>query len=82
MLTGIAALFAMVFLAYLIFQALNGKLPRTHVILYLLSTITALYSFIYFLAMDISFGIKAAASIILGLIAILIASRLRHHRHV
>ena len=71
MLAGIAALLVMVLAAYLIFQTLNGRFPRLHVILYLLSEITVIYTLIYFLSMDISFVIKVIVSIVLGIVLIL-----------
>jgi len=80
MLAGIAALLVMVFAAYLIFQTLNGRFPRLHVILYLLSALSGVYTLTYFLSMGISFVVKVAVSIVLGIVLILIATSLKRRR--
>ncbi len=77
MLAGIAALLAMVFVAYLIFRALNGNFPPLHFVFYMLSGLIALYAFIYFLSTDLSFIIKVTVSVILGLVLVLIATALQ-----
>lgn len=80
MFAGVVALLTMVFIAFLIFQALSGRFPRLHVILYLLSALSSAGTLIYFLSMGISFILKVAVSIALGITLILIATSLKRRR--
>jgi hypothetical protein len=80
MLIGIAALLAMSFIAFLIFQALNGRFPKLHVILYMLSALAGVFSFVYFLGMDGNAIIKVTVSIVLGVVLIFFASSIHWRR--
>lgn len=80
MFAGIAALLGMVFIAFLIFQALNGNFPKIHTIFYLLSAGTALYAFIFFLSIDLNLIIKIAVSVILGIALVTLGTMLRRPR--
>ncbi|MFH1638711.1 MAG: hypothetical protein ABIB93_00065 [Chloroflexota bacterium] len=70
MLVGFVVMLTMLFIGWLIFRALSGKLPSAHVIMYLLSVLTGIYTFTFFLSMEINLIIKVIFSIMTGIILI------------
>ncbi len=80
MLGGVAAFLGMLFAAWLIYQALAGHFPRAHVIFFILSALTGLYTFIFFLVLDISLFIRLAVAAVTGTALIITAFSIRKNR--
>jgi len=80
MLIAIATLLSLAFIGWLIWWAVKKKPVRVHMVMYLLSILAGVYTFAFFLTMDIPAIIKILVSIILGAISIFLAAWLQRRR--
>lgn len=80
MLAGMAALFTMLFIAWLILQALSGRFPRLHVVMYLLTALTGIYTLAYFLSLGINPLIKITVALTGGLILVVFGTLVARRR--
>lgn len=74
MLIAIAILLSLAFIVWLIRLAVKKKPVRAHMVMYMLSWLTGVFSISYFLSMDIERIAKILISIVLGAILIFIAA--------
>ncbi|MFC1897321.1 hypothetical protein ACFLX8_01935 [Chloroflexota bacterium] len=80
MLIAVAVLASLVFIGWLIYRAVRQKAVRAHTVTRFLAYIAGVYTFAFFLSMDIPQLIKIVVSILLGAILIVIAAYLQR-RH-
>ena len=74
MLIAIAVILTLVFIGFLIWWGVKRKPIKAHLIMYLLSTLTGVYTLSFFLSMDIPSIVKILVSIVAGAILIFIAA--------
>lgn len=82
MLTAVAVLSTLAFLAWLVLRALRGKQLMAHHITYGLAIITGVYTLAFFLSMDIPQLIKIVISIIVGVALIFLAAYIQRRRQL
>jgi len=75
MLIALAVILAAGFVGWLIWRALKGKQIKIYLVMYGLSTLSGIYSIIYFMNMDVPTVAKVLTAIILGGVLIWIAAR-------
>ncbi len=70
-------------IGWLIYRAVKGKLPaiKAHTVAYGLACVSGVFTFAFFLGMDVPQLIKIVVSIFLGMVLIVLAAYLqRHHQ--
>ena len=77
MASTVAVLASLAFIGWLIYRAVKGKTVRAHTIAYAISVVTGVFTFAYFLGMDIPQLIKIVVSILLGMVLIVLAAFLQ-----
>ena len=80
MLITVAVLASLTFIGWVIFRAVRGKPFKAHLISYAIATLTGVYTYAFFLAMDIPQLIKVVASILVGVVLIFLAAYLQLRR--
>ncbi len=80
MLTAVAVLASLCFIGWLIFRAAKQKLVSAHIISRALAYLTGVYTFAFFLSMDIPELVKIVVSILLGMILIVLAALVQRRR--
>ncbi len=80
MLTAVAVLASLAFIGWLIYRALRERTVRAHAVTRAIAYVTALYTFAFFLSMDIPLLLKVVASIIIGAILIVLGATLQRRR--
>ena len=75
MFIALAIILAGGFVGWLIWRAVKGKKIRVHLVMYGLSTLSGIYSIIFFMNMDLPTIAKVLTAIILGGVLISIAAR-------
>jgi len=78
----IAVLAILGFIGWLIYRAVRGRQVKAHHVTYGISVITGIYTYGFFLAMDIPQPVKILASIILGIVLIALEAFLQRRRQV
>ncbi len=68
------------FIGWLIYRAVRGRQVKAHHITYGLAVITGIFTYGFFLSMDILQPVKIVASIFLGMILIVLAAYLQRRR--
>ena len=68
------------FIGWLIYRAVRGRQVKAHHVTYGISVITGIYTYGFFLSMDIPQPVKILVSIILGIILIILAALLQRRR--
>ena len=81
MLTLVAVLASLAFFGWLIYRAVKQKPVRAHTVTRVLAYVVGIYTFAFFLSMDIPQLIKIVVSILLGIVLIVVATVLQHRRH-
>jgi hypothetical protein len=71
---GIAVLAALAFLVWIIVRAIRSKSVKAHFIAYGVAIVSGVFTYGYFLSLDFPQLIKIVASIILGIILIILGS--------
>jgi hypothetical protein len=74
MLTFVAVLAALFFIGWLVFRATKGKPVRAHMVSYGVAVVAGVFTYAYFLSMDIPQFFKIVFSIIIGIILIIVAA--------
>ncbi len=74
MLTAIAVILSLAFIGWLIWRAVKRRPIRAHLVKYGLSCLAGIFTPALFLSMDIPQLIKIVASILLGIILIIMAA--------
>ena len=80
MLTTVAVLASLVFIGWLVYRAVRQRPIRAHTITRAIAYVTALYTFAFFLSMDIPLLLKVVASILLGAVLIVLGATLQRRR--
>lgn len=71
---AVAVIGSLAFIGWLIWRAAKRKPVKAHLVSYILACIAGIFTFTFFLAMDIPEVVKILASIILGAVLIFIAA--------
>ncbi len=79
MLTAVAVLASLAFLGWLIYRAVKQKPVRAHTVTRVLAYVAGVYTFAFFLTMDIPQLVKVMGSIFLGMVLIVLAAYLQRH---
>lgn len=74
MLTAIAVVLSLVFIGWLIWLAARKKPISAHFLMYMLSTLTGVYSLAFFFSMNIEIILKVLVSIVVGAFLIFLAA--------
>ena len=77
MATAVAVLAALAFIGWLIFRAVKDKSVKAHFVSYGVAVVAGVFTYAYFLSLDFSQLIKIVASILLGIILIVLAALLQ-----
>ena len=80
MLIAVAVLASLAFIGWLIFRAVKGKPFRAHTITYAIASLSGIYTFAFFLDMDIPQLVKVVVSILLGAALIVLAAYLQRRK--
>lgn len=82
MLTAVAVLASLLFIGWLIYRAVRRRPVKAHVVSYAVACVTGVYTFAFFLGMDMPQLIKVVVSIILGVVLIFMAAYLQRRRQI
>jgi len=81
-LTAVAVLASLLFIGWLIYRAVRRRPVKAHVVSYAVACVTGVYTFAFFLGMDMPQLIKVVVSIILGVVLIFMAAYLQRRRQI
>ena len=76
----IAVLATLGFIGWLIYRAVKGKQVKAHNIAYGISVVTGIFTYAFFLSMDMPQLIKIVVSILLGVALIVVAAYFQRRR--
>ncbi len=76
----IAVLATLVFIGWLIYRAVRVRQVKAHHITYGIAVVTGVYTFAFFLSMNILQPVKILVSIVLGVVLIFVAAYLQRRR--
>jgi len=79
-LTAVAVLASLAFIGWLIYRVVKQKPIRAHTITRALAYVAGLYTFAFFLSMDIPQLVKILVSILLGMALIVLAAYLQRRQ--
>ena len=71
---AVAVIAALFFLGWIIYRAIKQKSVKAYFVSYGIAVITGIFTYAYFLSMDLPQLIKIVASIVLGIILIISAA--------
>ncbi|MCJ7604466.1 MAG: hypothetical protein MUO19_00325 [Dehalococcoidales bacterium] len=71
---AVAVLGSLAFIGWLIFRAVKEKSLTAHIVSYGISLLAAVFTFAYFLSLDVPPLIKIVVSIVLGVVFIFVAA--------
>ena len=80
MLTAVAVLASLALIGWLIYRAVKQKPVKAHTIGYALASLAGIYTFAFFLSMDMPQLIKVLVSILLGAALIILAAYLQRRK--
>ena len=80
MLTAVGVIIGLAFIGWLIWHAAKRKPIKAHVVMYGLAILAGVFTFAFFLNMDLSKMFKILVSILLGVALIFIAAWLQRRR--
>ena len=80
MATAIAVLASLAFIGWLIYRAVKGKQIKAHTVSYGLACIAGVYTYAFFLSMDLPQLVQVVVSILLGVALIILAAFLQRRR--
>ena len=80
MLTAVAVIASLVFIGWLVYRAIRQKPIKAHTIARALAYVTGLYTFAFFLTMNIPLLIQVVVSILLGAVLIIFGATLQRRR--
>ncbi len=78
--SAVAVLVSLAFIGWLIYRAVRGKSFKAHNITYGLACVAGVFTFAFFINMDIPQLIKVVVSILLGMVLIVLAALLQRRR--
>jgi sulfite exporter TauE/SafE len=79
-LTAVAVLASLAFFGWLIYRAVKQKPVRAHTVTRVLAYVAGIYTFAFFLSMDIPRLIQVVVSILLGAVLIVLGAYLQRRR--
>ncbi len=74
MATVVAVLASLAFIGWLIYRAVKDKSVKAHFISYGIAIVAGVFTYVYFLSLDFPQLIKIVASIILGIVLIIVGA--------
>ncbi len=77
MLIAVAILASLAFIGWLVYRAVRSKPVKAHTVAYALACLAGIYTFAFFLSMDVPQLVKILASILLGAALIVLAAYLQ-----
>jgi len=77
---AVAVLASLAFIGWLIYRAVRGKPFRAHTVTYGVACVAGVFTFAFFLSMDIPQLVKVVVSILLGVALIVLAAYLQRRR--
>ena len=77
---AVAVLASLAFIGWLIYQAIRQKQVRAHTVSRALACLAGVYTYAFFLGMDIPQLLKVVVSILLGILLIILAAFLQRRR--
>ncbi len=80
MLTAVAVLASLALIGWLIYRAVRQKPIKAHTIVRALAYLTGLYTFAFFLSMNIPLLIQVVVSILFGAVLIVLGASLQRRR--
>ncbi len=80
MLTAVAVLASLAFIGWLIYRAAKQKPVRAHTVTRVLAYVAGIYTFAFFLTMDIPQLVKIMTSILLDAVLLILAAYLQRRR--
>ena len=80
MLIVVAVLASLAFIGWIIYRAVKQKPVRAHTVTRALAYVAGIYTFAFFLSMDIPQLVKIMVSILLGAVLIVLAAYLQRRR--
>ncbi len=80
MLIVVAVLASLAFIGWIIYRAVKQKPIRAHTVTRVLAYVAGIYTFAFFLSMDIPQLVKIMVSILLGAVLIVLAAYLQRRR--
>lgn len=80
MATAAAVITSLIFVAWIIYRIARGRPLKAHNVTYGVACVAGAYTYAFFLGMDVSQLIKILASILLGIILIIIAALLQRRQ--
>ncbi|MFC2016838.1 hypothetical protein ACFLUD_00310 [Chloroflexota bacterium] len=80
MLTAVAVLASLTFIGWLLYRAVRQKPVRAHTIIRSLAYVAGIYTFAFFLSMDIPQLVRILVSILLGMALIVLAAYLQRRQ--
>lgn len=80
MATAIAVLASLAFIGWLIYRAVKGKQIKAHTVSYGLACIAGVYTYAFFLSMDLPQLVQVVVSILLGVALIILAAYFQRRR--
>ncbi len=78
--SAVAILASLVFIGWLIYRVVKGRQVKAHNITYGVACIAGVYTFVFFLSMEIPQLIKIVVAILLGAALIVLAAYLQRRR--
>ncbi len=78
----VAVLASLAFIGWLIYRAIKGRPFKAHTITYGVAEVAGVYTYAFFLSMDIPQLIKIVVSIMLGIILIFVAAYVQRRRQM
>ena len=76
----VAVLASLAFIGWLIYRAIKGRPFKAHTITYGVAEVAGVYTYAFFLSMDIPQLVKVLVSILLGIVLIILAAYLQLRR--
>jgi len=80
MLTAVAVFASLILIGWLVFRAVRQKSVKAHYISYGIAIVAAIYTYAYFLSLDLAQLIKILVSIVLGIFLIFLAALYQRRR--
>ena len=81
MLTAVAVLASLFFIGWLVYRAVRQRPVKAHMIARGVAYVAGLYTFAFFLSMDIPQLVQIVVSILFGAILIVLAAMVQRRRH-
>ncbi|MFC1931173.1 hypothetical protein ACFLXJ_03100 [Chloroflexota bacterium] len=82
MLTAVAVIASLAFIGWIIYRAVRQKQVNAHTIARALAYVTGLYTYAFFLTMNIPLLLQVVVSILLGAVLIVLGASLQRRRQI